>query len=737
MQTNKELELAWRYIEETGCHIFLTGKAGTGKTTFLKQLSQRSSKRMIVVAPTGVAAINAGGVTIHSFFQLPFGPYLPGVTMQESENRLTRKFSKEKINIIRSIDLLVIDEISMVRADLLDHINEVLCRYGDHHKAFGGVQLLMIGDLQQLAPVVNDNDRQLLEKYYDTNYFFGSHVLKQAGYVTIELKTVYRQSDLSFVSLLNEIRSGTATDETLADLNQRYLPHFNPKEEEGYITLTTHNLQAQRINQQHLDEMSTPAYSFRSRVEGDFPENLYPTEQKLVLKEGAQVMFIKNDTETPRRYYNGKIGKVVRLTASRIEVLCSDWDSPLVLEQAKWEHTQYSLNSKTNEIEGKVCGTFLHYPIKTAWAITIHKSQGLTFEHVIINAASSFAHGQVYVALSRCRTLEGMVLSEPIDRSALIDDSTISEFSEKIEAMEHTPEELTKYSNEYIYSLLTDLFDFNPFGEALQQMERLVDEFFYRDYPALLKNLKAFVKVFKEEVFAVSVSFRGQYSTLFHAIYNEGKTDQESILQERIKAAATYFHQKIRPFVSLQNTLSLLDKDNKVIAKRLANIQLELFSQFILKETLLRYAQKEGFSLDSYLKVRAEALVLKDEKKKPRERPQRSLKSIFDESIEPENILEETNSKKTEVTLGIDFDKPLTFDDIPHLNVYEKLKKWRNATAKQRNLPVYTIIQTKAMIGIAKKLPLTLDELKGIPYFGEKGLENYGEEILQIVKKEV
>ena len=737
MQTNKELELAWRYIEETGCHIFLTGKAGTGKTTFLKQLRQRSSKRMIVVAPTGVAAINAGGVTIHSFFQLPFGPYIPGTTIQESGNRLTRKFSKEKINIIRSIDLLVIDEISMVRADLLDHINEVLCRYGDQHKPYGGVQLLMIGDLQQIAPVVKEEERQLLEPHYSTNYFFGSHVLNQAGYLTIELKTVYRQSDSSFVSLLNQIRSGTATDETLMQLNKRYLPHFNPKEEEGYITLTTHNWQAQRINQQHLDEMSAPAYSFQSRVEGEFPENLYPTEQKLVLKCGAQIMFIKNDTETPRRYYNGKIGKVVRLTANRIELLCSDWDSPLVLEQAKWEHTQYSLNPQTKDIEEKVCGTFLHYPIKTAWAITIHKSQGLTFEHLIINAASSFAHGQVYVALSRCRTLEGMVLSEPISRNALIDDSTISEFSEKIEAMEHTPEELTKYSNEYIYSLLTDLFDFNSFGEALQQMERLVDEYFYNTYPALLKNLKAFVKVFKEEVFAVSVSFRGQYSALFHAIYNEGKTDQESTLQERIRAAATYFHQKIKPFVPLQNTLSLLDKDNKTIAKRLANIQLELFSQFILKETLLRYAQKEGFSLDSFLKVRAEALVLKDEKKKPRERPQRSLKNIFDESIEPENILKDTNSKKAEIAIGIDFDKPLTFDDISHLSVYEKLKKWRNATAKQRGLPVYTIIQTKAMIGIANKLPLTLEDLKGIPYFGEKGLENYGKEILQIVKKEL
>jgi len=733
MQTNKELELAWRYIEETGCHIFLTGKAGTGKTTFLKQLRQRSSKRMIVVAPTGVAAINAGGVTIHSFFQLPFGPYVPG--MQESENRLTRKFSKEKINIIRSIDLLVIDEISMVRADLLDHINEVLCRYGDHHKPFGGVQLLMIGDLQQLAPVVNDYDRGLLEHHYHTNYFFGSHVLEQAGYITIELKTVYRQSDLSFVSLLNEIRNGTATDETLAELNKRYLPGFNPKEDEGYITLTTHNIQAQRINQQYLDEMNTPAYSFRSRVEGDFPENLYPTEQKLVLKEGAQVMFIKNDTEMPRRYYNGKIGKVVRLTPNRIEVLCSDWDSPLVLEQAKWEHTQYTLNPLSKEIEGKVCGTFLHYPIKTAWAITIHKSQGLTFKHVIINAASSFAHGQVYVALSRCRTLEGMVLSEPINRSALIDDSIISEFSDKIEAMKHTPEELTQHSNEYIYSLLTDLFDFNSFGEALQQMEGLVDEFFYRTYPALLKNLKTFVKVFKEEIFAVSISFRGQYSTLFHAIYNEGKADQESVLQERIKAAATYFHQKMSTFVPLQNTLLLLDKDNKTIAKRLEKIQLELSSQFLLKETLLRYAQKEGFSLDSYLKVRAEALVLKDEKKKPRERPRR-LKSLFEESVESESSFDDTDSSSKKSIFDL-VEKRLTMEDVLHPNVYEKLKEWRNATAKKRGLPVYTIIQTQAMIGISNTLPLTLEELQGIPHFGKKGLENYGKAILQIVKAEM
>ena len=315
---NPELKLAHQFIQETGHNIFLTGKAGTGKTTFLKTLRQHTPKRMIVVAPTGVAAINAGGVTIHSFFQMPFGPHLPHqVTRDGNNTHLMEKFpaghtkiNREKINIIKSLDLLVIDEISMVRADLLDGVDEVLRRYRQRNKPFGGVQLLMIGDIQQLPPVVKDEEWQLLKPYYQTLFFFGSKALEQAGYISLELKHIYRQSDNRFINILNRIRNNQIDHQSLTELNQRYIPNFNPDDQEGYITLTTHNSQAQLINQTKLASLRTQLITTKAMVKGDFPEYAFPTDLELKLKTGAQVMFVKNDTSREKLYFNGKIGTI-------------------------------------------------------------------------------------------------------------------------------------------------------------------------------------------------------------------------------------------------------------------------------------------------------------------------------------------------------------------------------------------------------------------------------------------
>ena len=350
---NKEIQHAWEFVEHTGKSIFLTGKAGTGKTTFLKHVKTHSTKRMVVVAPTGVAAINAEGVTIHSFFQLPLSPYIPGSSMKQKYD-----FSKEKRKIIASLDLLVIDEISMVRSDLLDAIDAVLRRFRDRYKPFGGLQLLMIGDLQQLTPVVTPEDAEILNLYYDTPYFFGSKALQQTEYVTIQLEQVYRQSDQVFVDILNRIRQGTPSSADLQTLNQRYLPQFSPKTEEGYIRLTTHNNIASRINIEQLGALRSTSHTYQAEIEGTFPEYAYPTDLTLTLKEGAQVMFIKNDISGEHRFYNGKIGHVSHVDATEIRVVCEGTEE-IVVEKQEWENAKYVLNEETKEIETKVQGVFL------------------------------------------------------------------------------------------------------------------------------------------------------------------------------------------------------------------------------------------------------------------------------------------------------------------------------------------------------------------------------------------
>ncbi len=405
---NPQLRLAFEFVQHTGRNIFLTGKAGTGKTTFLHNLKKETSKRMIVVAPTGVAAINAGGVTIHSFFQLPFGPQLPGNNSANDSNSSIRRFSKQKINIIRSIDLLVIDEISMVRADLLDGIDGTLRRFKNRNLPFGGTQLLLIGDLQQLAPVVKDNEWNLLRNHYTTSFFFGSLALQKTNYVSIELVHVYRQSDETFINLLNKVRNNVMDNDVIEALNNRYNSDFNSLGT-SHIILTTHNAKAKQINDSRLEKLTGNDYNFMATITGNFPEFSFPTDGELKLKQGAQVMFIKNDPNPDKQYYNGKIGSIIDIDDESITVQCDGDDEPISVEKLFWEKMAYKINDDSKEIVESIEGTFVQYPLKLAWAITIHKSQGLTFENAVIDAQDAFAHGQVYVALSRCKTLEGLV----------------------------------------------------------------------------------------------------------------------------------------------------------------------------------------------------------------------------------------------------------------------------------------------------------------------------------------
>jgi len=719
MEQNSELALAWQFIENTGTHLFLTGKAGTGKTTFLRKLKRESPKRMVVIAPTGIAAINAGGVTIHSFFQIPFAPYVPESSFSTNGQATYRfRFGKEKINIIHSMDLLVIDEISMVRADLLDAVDEMLRRYRDRHKPFGGVQLLMIGDLQQLAPVVKDEEWQMLKKYYDTPYFFSSRALKQTEYCTIELKTVYRQSDGAFLDLLNRIRENHCDPQVLEALNRRYLPDFQPRKEEGYIRLVTHNYQAQRINNYELEQLPGRSYAFRATIDGKFPEYSYPTDELLELKKGAQVMFVKNDSSGEHRYYNGMIGEVTDLSADSIEVRAKDSTAAFLLQEEEWANAKYVLDEESKEIVEDIEGTFRQFPLKLAWAITIHKSQGLTFERAIIDASSSFAHGQTYVALSRCKTLEGLVLSAPLSAKAVISDRAVDRFTEEARRNEPDEDRFHSLQRTYFHELLSGLFDFRPLEQSLQRYVRLIDEHLYKLYPKQLAAYKAEAERFHEKVVIVAQKFGMQYNRLIDAAQNYA-TDET--LQERIAAGAGYFKKEMEPQYLVLIKERVLATDNKELKKQLNTAKEELNTLFLLKDDLLAYVIAHGFRTAEYLRQKA-ILSIGDSALSGKEDLKR--RGLLD-AVE-KNIRE--RKKKESATPAVQVPS-----DVLHPELYDRLVAWRNSEASRLGLPVYTVIQQKAILGISNLLPADKAMLVRIPYFGKKGVEKYGDIILEMV----
>ena len=599
MQQNNELRLAWDFVEHTGTSIFLTGKAGTGKTTFLKAVKEHSSKRMIVVAPTGVAAVNANGVTIHSFFQLPLTPYVPGTTIRDRYD-----FRKEKRRIIRTLDMLVIDEISMVRADLLDAIDFVLRRYRDSTQPFGGVQLLMIGDLQQLTPVVTPKDEQILGTYYDTPYFFGSKALQQISYVTIQLTHVFRQQDDTFISILNHIRDGHPTTDDIARLNTRHKPLFIPKAEDGYIRLTTHNRLADSYNENALLKLPGQRFTFDAEVSGDFPENNYPVEARLVLKEGAQVMFVKNDASGAHRYYNGRIGHVVKISGDGIEVKCPGDDNAIKVERDAWENTKYVINDQTKTIDSEVLGTFKQYPLRLAWAITIHKSQGLTFEHAIIDAAQSFAPGQVYVALSRCKSLEGLVLASRISPANIINDQRVTDYiSHQQQATEQSVQVLPDLKEEYYRYQLLDMFNFSSLWGAEQLVYRTIVEFFHA-YPTLSAAHKATIDALKARVMDVAY----KWAAVIRAM--ERKELHRDVFLERVQHSEDYFLKELKSLIpTLLEQTKMVKSQNKKALELMDERYKEWMLQFFAKTKLLEEMADETFTVSGYMQTKQEAML--------------------------------------------------------------------------------------------------------------------------------
>ena len=723
-QTNEQLDLAWQFIERTGVNVFLTGKAGTGKTTFLRRLKERSPKRMVVVAPTGVAAINAGGVTIHSFFQFPLAPYIPGGSFNAKDEKY--RFSKEKKNIIHTLDLLVIDEISMVRADLLDQIDAVLRLHKDRHRPFGGVQLLMIGDLRQLAPVVKESEWALLREYYRTPYFFGSQALQQTQHVTIELTHVYRQTDHTFINILNEVRENRLTAESLARLNSRvatsgktkdesgklvnegshpedncHLSSLNFSLDEGTIRLTTHNATANRYNEERMDALKSIRFSFRADVSGTFPESSYPAEETLVLKKGCQVMFLKNDSQGSR-YYNGKLGIVSYVDGKSIRVRGLDDGEEIEVEPDVWTNARYVIDKETKEIREEIEGEFRQFPLRLAWAITVHKSQGLTFDRAVVDVNAAFASGQVYVALSRCRSLEGLVLTAPLSLSSVKTDAVVTDYMNvELEQAQHTAGHLPTLERDYYLAMLTELFSFKALEVDFHRMLRLIDEHLYKVYPLLLKEYKQADERLAKEINAVSASFYRQYATL---VMESADYATNPHLAERVHKAATYFLERLDELIQPLAERAALDSDNKEVKERLTEASYSFKQTFLQKRHLLSRVVENGFSVATYLKDKAIGVLNADVPAK-RER---------------------AKSKVEKIEVSRDA-------DIRHPRLFHKLRAWRSARADELGRPVYGVLTQKALIGIVNELPTSGRELLLMPGFGKKSLEMFGREILAIV----
>ena len=701
MVYNPEIELAEKYITETGVSIFLTGKAGTGKTTFLHHIVERCRKRSIVVAPTGVAAVNAGGVTIHSFFQLPFCPYLPDVKELVTEYQLPenqRQLRKSKIDIIRTLDLLIIDEISMVRADLLDALDAVMRRYRRSGRPFGGVQLLMIGDVQQLAPVVTDEERPYIERVYASPFFFHSKALQRLQYITIQLTTVYRQQDPLFLRLLNNIRDSKFDEATLAALNSRVRKPGDPAvfaDGQEPILLTTHNWQADEVNRRNLEALDTPVQIFDAVVEGNFPDSAAPTERHLELKVGAQVMFVKNDS-LGHRYYNGMIGVVESVETDgtsdgqkHIVVVNSEGER-IDVGQERWDTWKYEIDSTDNQIKPILDGVFVQYPLKTAWAVTIHKAQGLTFDRLQVDASAAFTYGQVYVALSRCRSLEGLTLLSPITPQNAFENKDIEQFNGTMTPIEQAEEMLDGYRSQYYFDVLYELIDFSGLQHALEGLNRLYQESLRGLYPEQATTLTALCSKELTELVSVAERFHRQLDAI------GAGSSSRALLLERVQKGAAYFGQVVKAMDEQVRPCLAVEIDNKETSRRLKEQGERYSSVALLKIKVLDHVAVHGFTVEDYQQAKVDAALAKPEKAR------------------------KSRAKKPETLTGKE-------------RLQAMLTAWRRQKAEELGVSAFVVLWQRSLLAIVNALPTNEEELLNVPGMGKVSVGRYGKEILQIV----
>lgn len=687
---NQMFQLAIQLVNQSNRNIFLTGKAGTGKTTFLKYIREHCPKQMAVVAPTGVAAINAGGVTIHSFFQLPLEPFFPEPTTRH--NLLSRlRFNSEKKKILQELEILVIDEISMVRCDILDAIDTVLRHVRQRNQMFGGVQLLFIGDMLQLPPVIKDQEWGQLKEYYNGHYFFDSQVLSEEPPVYIEFNKIYRQSDERFINVLNQVRNNELDEDGLAILESRYQPNFRRNKKDGYIILTTHNNKANSINMEELADINDKVYTYQAEVVEEFSERAFPADELLQLKEGAQVMFIRNDSaENGKRFFNGKIGTVARLDDEKIFVQCEDEPYEIEVQKEKWENIRYTLNKTTRKLDSDVLGSFTQFPLRLAWAITIHKSQGLTFEKAIIDAGEAFAAGQVYVALSRCTNLEGMILQSRVQQNRLFSDRRIVEFSQRSATSGQLELELVIAKKNYQQAILTATFDFTlSISTTKELMEYLVEHSTSFNIEAIPWTEELLLKLDTKQ--ETATKFQAQLLWLFQ---QQESQEENKPLQERIIAAAKYFIAELNSLIQYI-TQSPAVTDSRLNAKEYNEALREVFAQLSMKKFIL-----EGFGN----RFDMEAF---------HRRKQKFVLPSF-----TVNAYAGAAQKRL---------------DTPHPVLHQQLRKLRESICAKKDLPIYIVAGTNTIDEMARYLPQSLSELKKISGFGDVKIQQYGQQFLEVI----
>ncbi len=693
--SNKMFGIAVQLVNQSSRNIFLTGKAGTGKTTFLKYIRENCHKQMAVVAPTGVAAINAGGVTIHSLFQLPISPFIPEAKgfskNEETVNRhslISRlRMNTDKKKVLQELELLVIDEISMVRCDTLDAVDTVLRHVRNRYQdPFGGVQVLFIGDMFQLPPVIKEQEWNLLSEYYTGPYFFDSLVIRQEQPVYIEFDKIYRQSEERFIRLLNQVRNNNLDEEGMTILEDRFHPAFKRTKEDGFIILTTHNETARQTNTEKLHGLAGKLFSFKADIEDDFPANAYPADELLQLKVGAQVMFIKNDLDKSKRYFNGKIGTVTKLEDEKIFVQCADEPGEIEVKKDKWENIRYDLNKTTRQLEEKLLGAFSQYPLRLAWAITIHKSQGLTFEKAIIDAGKSFAAGQVYVALSRCTSLEGMVLQSRINKESLRTDQRIVNFSRTAASVGALEEELVAAQKQYWQKILLSLFDFRNVVANSKELVSYIAE----HASSFNQEVLPWVEAMNGELLSrqdVAERFQQQLRQLF-------ALNEEARLQERVRAAAEHFYKETESLIGkLQGSLAVTD--SRLHAKEYNDLLKEIIIQLASKKHIL---EKGGLSdIDAY-----------HTRKKNFIAPAVSINAY-------------AGASQQQVT------------NIPNPVLYQQLRKKRDAICERKGSPIYMVAGSQTLLEMCTYLPRTEKELEQITGFGPAKIKSYGPDFLDII----
>ena len=697
---NINFQLATDFINYTNRSIFLTGKAGTGKTTFLKYIREHCAKQSVVVAPTGVAAINANGVTIHSFFQLPFSPFIPrnrefglnnDLTIDKNQLIAKVKLNKEKIDIIKNLELLIIDEISMVRCDVLDAIDQVLRHYRNkHNKPFGDVQVLLIGDMFQLPPVVAKDEWQILSNYYNSPYFFDSLVIKEDEPACIELTKIYRQDDDVFIGLLNKIRNNNLDEDALILLNKYFNPNFQPNKNDGYITLTTHNARADAINTEELNSIDNSSYFFKATIENNFPEKIFPIDEVLELKLGCQVMFTKNDVEKNKKYFNGKIGTIVEINNEEIFVKCEDEEELIKVVKYTWENINYTINTQKQLIEEEIVGTFTQYPLRLAWAITIHKSQGLTFDKAIIDAGKAFAPGQVYVALSRCRSLQYVVLVSKINSHSLFTDNHINEFSKKFKNKQ-LAESLEFEKNLHQIKILSQLFAF----EEEQNIIIKLKDFFIENQSALNTASEIFIDKLKSQIdllLQIGLKFQKQLAALDTS---NSLPENNSALQERFKKAAIYFSTVLIELITTINSSPIIT-DNKSIAKIITDLLKQTFISIHLKHHILNELEN-GFKFELYQTSKSQFTV-----------------PVF-------NINAYSNKSTS------------SYQHSSNSELYNTLKDLRDEICEETGEPVYMILSSKSLDEMATYLPLNKTDLLQISGFGKTKIKKYGHQFLELI----